>query len=167
MFDKLLIAVFCAIVLFVIWSYITYTNKPVEENLAMPYMPAYAPPTEQQVRIEPTRTVSPGGPNPPNAASTEEDESSSPEVNPKDPYDDTNSSGNLKDNLRHPERMFSPGIKNTDTSIQVYSGVASPGTQGTSQALQTFAPEAAQNGGEFMHGIAANDTMSNTEFAAF
>jgi hypothetical protein len=35
------------------------------------------------------------------------------------------------------------------------------------QALQTFAPEMAQNGGEFMQGIAANDTMSDKEFAAF
>jgi len=47
------------------------------------------------------------------------------------------------------------------------SGVASTYSQTSSQALQVFAPEMAQNGGEFMQGIAANDTLTDSEYAAF
>jgi hypothetical protein len=47
------------------------------------------------------------------------------------------------------------------------SGVASQASAVTSQAIQVFAPESAQNGGEFMQGIAANDTTGEAEYAAF
>jgi hypothetical protein len=47
------------------------------------------------------------------------------------------------------------------------SGVASTTSGNTSQAIQVFAPEMAQNGGEFMQGIAANDTLSDKEYAEF
>jgi hypothetical protein len=63
--------------------------------------------------------------------------------------------------------MFSPGLKPSDTNSAVMSGVASNDTLVSSQNLQTFVPEMAQNGGEFMKGIAANDTLGDTEYAAF
>ena len=122
-------------------------------------------------RVEPPRVVSPAGPNPPNAApqppTPEEERQAPPDVTARDPLDDPNSSGDLQDNLRHPERSFSPGLKPTDVDRSVVSGVASSRSMTSSQALQTFAPEMAQNGGEFMQGIMANDTSEPGAYSAF
>jgi hypothetical protein len=63
--------------------------------------------------------------------------------------------------------MFSPGVKNNNTTLRVSSAVDTPSVQVTSQALQTFSPETAQNGGFFMQGISANDTQSDAEYATF
>jgi hypothetical protein len=162
MFDKLLIALSVAVVLYSIWLFIGASMKKHEEMFEAP---ARAP-LIQQAQPLPPRVVVSSGPNPPSAESDSPPELS-PEVKPKDPYDDPNSSESIEDNLRSPERMFSPGVKNTDTRMGVHSGVASHVTAGTAQALQTFTPEMAMNGGEFMQGISANDSGSNSEYATF
>jgi hypothetical protein len=159
MFHRILIALALAVVAYVIYVLATRTKRD-------PFVPAPAPSIEQQARVEPPRVVAPSGPNPPNAASSLEREAP-PDVTARDPHDDANSSQNLQDNLRHPERSFSPGLKPSDTNTAVMSGVASTTSGNTSQAIQVFAPEMAQNGGEFMQGIAANDTLSDKEYAEF
>jgi hypothetical protein len=81
-----------------------------------------------------------------------------------DPYDDTRGDSDIKDNLRHPERLFGPTSSPDDTDTAVSSGVASPLTNNT---LQSFSPEYAQNGGEFIPGgIFANDTFETPNYSA-
>lgn len=175
MFNRILIALALAVVGFVVYLLLK-SYKPSWFGFdSFASTPAAAPPVELHARVEPSHIISPAGPSPPNVAPSpaapEErqvpEEREPPDVTARDPLDDPNSSNDLQDNLRHPERMFSPGVKPADVDRSVMSGVASSRSLTSSQALQTFAPEMAQNGGEFMQGIAANDTMSDTEFAAF
>jgi hypothetical protein len=170
MFNRILIALAVAILSFVVYLLLK-SYKPSWFGFDS-FVPAAAAPIELQARVEPQRTVSPAGPNPPNAGPSEkreerEEREAPPDVTARDPLDDPNSSEDLQDNLRHPERMFSPGLKPTDTNTAVMSGVASATSMTSPQAIQTFAPEMAQNGGEFMQGIAANDTLTDSEYAAF
>ncbi len=143
------------------------TYSPVKEA----EYPGIAPIVEQQPRMEPPLVVASSGPNSPNAIPDPQADYEPPEVPPEveahDPYDNSNSSSNLQDNLRQPQRMFSPGVIPTDTRLPVESGSANPHTQATAQSLQTFTPELAMNGGEFMKGIAANDTTMDMNFASF
>ena len=172
MFSRILIALAFAVVAFVVYLLLKAYKPSWFGFDTFESIQAAAPSIQFQPPVEPPRMVSPSGPNPPNAAPArplpqEEEAQAPPDVTARDPLDDPNSSENLQDNLRHPERSFSPGQKPTDVDRSVVSGVASSRSMTSSQALQTFAPEMAQNGGEFMQGIAANDTMSDTEFAAF
>jgi len=169
MFSRILIALAVAVAAFVAYLLLK-AYKPSWFGFDHFTSVQAAPTIEYQPPVEPPRIVSPSGPSPPSAAPQplpQEERQAPPDVTARDPLDDPNSSENLQDNLRHPERSFSPGLKPTDVDRSVVSGVASSRSMTSSQALQTFAPEMAQNGGEFMQGIAANDTMSDTEFAAF
>ena len=171
MFNRILISLAVAVLAFVVYLLLK-SYKPSWFGFdTFSSTPGGAPPLDLQARVEPPHIVSPAGPSPPNVAPpppvAEEERQPPPDVTARDPLDDPNSSGDLQDNLRHPERSFSPGLKPADVDRSVMSGVASSRSLTSSQALQTFAPEMAQNGGEFMQGIAANDTMSDTEFAAF
>lgn len=86
----------------------------------------------------------------------------------KDPYDETYGSSAMKENLRHPERFFSQAPTPDATSLATESGVAGMPGLTTPQAIQTFSPEYAQNGGEFVDGgIFANDTADSPNFSAF
>ncbi len=170
MFNKLLLAVILAAAIFVGYLLLTsaYPGEAFYPNVKKAAMPDEAPPVQQYPSVEPERVISPGGPSTPNAkVPVPPEELHPPEVNAKDPYDNPNSSSNIRDNLRHPERSFSPGVKPTNTSIAVESGVASQYEQTTSQAIQMFSPETAQNGGMFLEGVAANDTLQDTEYATF
>jgi hypothetical protein len=87
-----------------------------------------------------------------------------PEPQDSDPYDDTRGDSDIKDNLRHPERLFGPTSAPDDTDTAVSSGVAS---SVTNSGFTTFSPEFAQNGGEFIPGgIFANDTFEDKNFSA-
>ncbi len=179
MYNRLLIALGVAISLYVTYLLVkTYRPHWFGYDTFVPYtavakeeIPAPAPPVEQQPRVEPPLVVTPSGPNPPNAVPNPSADYEPPEVPPEveahDPYDSPNSSSNLQDTLRKPQRLFSPGVMPTDNRLVMDSGVASPFTQVTSQSLQTFTPELAMNGGEFMRGIAANDTTQDMNFASF
>ncbi len=173
MFNKLLLAVVLAAALFIGYLLFTaaYTSKQGDAfypNVKGASMPDSAPPVQQYPAVEPERVITPGGPSSPNAkVPSPPQEIEPPEVTAKDPYDNPNSSSNIQDNLRHPERMYSPRIKATNTSIAVDSDVASPYEQATSQAIQMFSPESAQNGGMFFEGVSANDTLQESEFATF
>lgn len=165
MVKHILTAVFLAAALFV--GYLIFMNmrKPtLEEQFEVP---APAPVITQPIP-EPPRTVAPGGPNSPNAApSLDMPDVRLPGPTDSDPYQEDYGSSDIKDNLRQPERLFGPAPPNNVTSIAVASGVASPVNQVVSEALQTFSPEFAQNGGEFIEGgIFANDTYENPNFSA-
>ena len=103
--------------------------------------------------------TTPAGPNPPNvAAPPEQPRERLPEETPLDTMDQVNSTVPIKDNLRHPERMFNAGGAHDGTKRGVDSGIAGD-TKGK------FSPDFAQNGGEFMTGIFANDMVKGDNFA--
>jgi len=63
--------------------------------------------------------------------------------------------------------MFRPAPDNNTVEIAEASGIASASANQAANALQAFAPEMAQNGGEFMNGIFANDAMETTGYSSF
>lgn len=131
-------------------------------NQALPAVPAPAPPIKEDPPQEP-RTISPGGPNPPNVvASPEVPPTLSPDAKPSDPYDDLNMEAPIHDSMRHPERSFGPGIENTDTRRMRAAGT---GSSMTHPSETPFSPEFAQNGGGFMGEVFANDIQPGDRFA--
>ena len=111
---------------------------------------------------EPPRILSPSGPNPPNAVAPTNEVVRIPEEGPRDPYDETESQVPIKDNMRNPERSFNTGVDNSGINRSVSAGTAS---NAVSASLSSFSPEFAQNGGEFMKGILANDMGAGDEYA--
>jgi len=170
MFNKTLFAVGITILLFVGYLFAQYYMFGTE-RFQMPYaaVPAAAPPVVQQVSAEPERVVSPGGPGAPNQMPPPRDREAERLPGPvdKDPYDETYGSSNMKEDLRHPERFFGPAPTADNVAIARASGVAGLPGSTTPQAVQTFSPDFAQNGGEFVDGIFANDAGENPNYSAF
>ena len=128
---------------------------------------APAPVIERPPRIYPARNVSVSGPSAPaQAPPNEEIRMASPEV-AHDPYEATEESSAIPERLRHPERMFNPAPSNDVVDIAPASGIASASANQAANALQAFTPEFAQNGGEFMQGIFANDSSEPGAYSAF
>ena len=128
---------------------------------------APAPVLQHQPVIYPARNVVPGGSSTPNQAPDySEERMTSPEV-ANDPYAPNEESAAIPERLRHPERMFQPGPDNSTRGIAEASGIASASAGQAGNALQTFTPEFAQNGGEFMQGIMANDSSDPGMYSAF
>ena len=122
---------------------------------------------EYQPRVYPARNVLPAGPSSPNQqAPPDESRVTMPEV-AMDPYAPSEESASIPERLRHPERMFKPAPSNTTADIAEASGIASSSANQASNAMQAFAPEMAQNGGEFMQGIFANDSNESGSFSEF
>jgi hypothetical protein len=63
--------------------------------------------------------------------------------------------------------MFNPAPSNDTVDIAPASGIASASANQAANALQAFTPEFAQNGGEFMQGIFANDSSEPGAYSAF
>jgi hypothetical protein len=128
--------------------------------------PAYAPPIREPIpRGE--MSVSAGGPNPPNVAAPANMPAtlgSAPEAS--DPYSETAEDADAPENLRHPERSFSPGIIPETGAIAVAGGIASAETASSPQAFQTFSPEFVQNGGSFFGTVSAFED-ENPNYTAF
>lgn len=165
MVQQILIAVVIAALLYCGYLYFLSQRKYViEESFEVP-----APAPLQTIPIpEPPRLIAPSGPSSPSQAPPEDDMPVRlPGPEDSDPYDETYGSSNMKDNMRYPERLFGPAPKPNKTEIAVSAGVASPEQQRVSQALQTFSPDFAQNGGEFIEGgIFANDAGENPNYSA-
>ena len=165
MVQQILVAVVIAALLYCGYLYFLSQRKYViEESFEVP-----APAPLQTIPLpDPPRTVAPSGPNSPSQAPPEDDMPVRlPGPEDSDPYDETYGSSNLKDNMRYPERLFGPAPKPNKTELAVSAGVASPEQQRVSQALQTFSPDFAQNGGEFIEGgIFANDSGENPNYSA-
>jgi len=131
-------------------------------NMAPQPMPSPAPPARQTPAVEPERTVAPGGPAAPNASSDEIPASMSPEVMPVDPFQDLNMEAPIKDSMRHPEMSFGPGLDNSGVKKAAASGVMN---KASLSSETPFSPEFAQNGGQFMGTITANDLNHDSEYA--
>ena len=86
---------------------------------------------------------------------------------PFDKEESTYESAQIPERLRHPERSFSPGFINDETTAAVASGVASYSAGATRKAEQTFGPEFVQNGGQFMGGVTANDDSLAVAYSGF
>lgn len=138
-----------------------FVQKPILNMSSQP-VPSPAPPVRQVPVQEENRIVSPGGPGAPNAMIPEVKATISPEAAPMDPYEDMNMEAPIRDSMRHPELSFGPGIDNKGTK----KGPAS-GTMHT-RALSSespFSPEFAQNGGQFMGEVTANDLSHDDTYA--
>jgi len=128
---------------------------------------APAPMIQPPPEMYPARNILPAGSaSPVQAPPPDEVRVVPPEV-ANDPYEPNEESASMPERLRHPERMFKPAPSNTSSDISEASGIASESVSQAAQALQRFAPEMAQNGGEFMQGIFANDTTEQTNFSSF
>lgn len=165
--SQILTAILLAGVLFLIYQlYLNMTTPKVimEENFIAP-----APMVTQPIP-EPEREITPGGPNTPNQLPppTHDTNERLPGPQDSDPLDDDYGSSNMQDNMRYPERLFGPAPQPKNTSIAIEAGNASVLNAGVNTALQTFSPEYAQNGGEFVTGgIFANDVFDNPNYSSF
>jgi len=129
--------------------------------------PAPAISAEVAPAQEPRGPVSPAGPNPPNSAPPPQREPvvRLPEERANDTMEQMNSEVPIKDNLRHPERMFNAGGDHSGTARGVESGIAGDTRAAPAGPAGKFSPDFAQNGGEFMTGIFANDMVKGDNFA--
>ena len=163
--SQVVVAILLAGVLFLLYQvYVNLTTTPMEESFIAP-----APPVTEPLP-EPPRTIQPGGPHSPSQLPppTHEIQERLPGPTDSDPLEDEYGSSNMKDNLRYPERAFGPAPKPTVTGLAVAADTASTLNAGVNTALQTFNPEFAQNGGEFIPGgIFANDVFDNPNYSTF
>ena len=165
--SQVLVAVLFAGILFLAYQY--YLNmKRSQWVIDEPFI-APAPIVTQPIP-EPERTISPGGPSSPSQMPppTHDTNERLPGPEDRDPQDDEYGSSDMKDNMRYPERLFGKAPKPVNTTIPVASGTASNLGAGVNNALQTFNPEFAQNGAEFIPGgIFANDTLDDSNYSSF
>ena len=164
MLDKVFLAVFVAALLY--FGFLLVSKQFSSEGFDVP---AEAPVITVPLPVEEPRVISPGGPNAPNqmAPPSEVPLPRLPGPEDHDPYEQSYGSSNIRDNLRHPERFFGPAPQPTHVDIALASGVAGIETAKPAPAIQTFSPELAQNGGQYMDGgIFANDTTEDTTYSA-
>ncbi len=137
-------------------SFMNYTPAPalVPDNVPMPI-------------LEGPRTVMGSGPSAPSQAAPHDTIRVIAEPEGTDGYAEMNEGANAPERLRHPERMFRPAPPMDVVDSMTESGIGAAASEATANSLQTFAPEFAQNGGEFMNGIFANDTSEPSNFSAF
>lgn len=165
--SQVVLAVLLAGAIFLVYQ--AYVNVKSQKLVIEEQFIAPAPIVTQPLP-EPPRTITPGGPNSPNQMPppTHEIQERLPGPTDSDPLADDYGSSNVQDNLRYPERSFGPAPKPKAVQIAVDAGTASTLTAGVNTALQTFHPDFAQNGGEFIPGgIFANDTFDNPNYSAF
>jgi hypothetical protein len=123
------------------------------------------PELEAPISTPPPPTAA-GGPNTPGQRAPNES-IVIPSERPYDPEEKPYESSELPERLRHPERLYGPGLEQDDSVTAVESGIASESHQQTMNAYQTFGPEFAQNGGSFMeNGVVANDTFLNSDYSS-
>lgn len=107
--------------------------------------------------VEQRGPVMPAGPNSPNTSvAPQKPVEILPEERANDTAEQFNSTVPMKEDLRHPERMFNAAGDHSGTMRAVEAGVAGD-TTGAPAPVGKFSPDFAQNGGEFMTGIFAND----------
>jgi hypothetical protein len=165
--SQIVLAVLLAGILFL--AYQLYLNLKTPKYVIEETFIAAAPVVTQPIP-EPERVVAPGGPSSPNQLPppTHDTNVRLPGPEDSDPLDDSYGSSNMKDNMRYPERLFGPAPSPQATSIAVSAGNASTLNSGVNVALQTFSPDFAQNGTEFIPGgIFANDVGDNPNYSAF
>ena len=138
-------------------------GPPIATPLNMPPQPIPSPaPPMREPPSEPEHTITPGGPGAPNARAEESPATMSPEVLPVDPFQDSNMEAPIKDSMRHPELSFGPGMDNSGIKKAAASGVMN---KVTLSSESPFSPEFAQNGGQFMGTVTANDLSHDDTYA--
>jgi hypothetical protein len=141
-------------------------GPPVETVINTAPTPAPAPATPVMVNPpQEERTVSPGGPSPPNVLPPAETPPSiSPEAKPIDPYDNRNMEAPIQDSMRSPELSFGPGVENTGMNKLATAGI---GSASVTTSESPFSPDFAQNGGSFMGSVFANDLTKDEKYSTF
>lgn len=111
-------------------------------------------------------TVSSSGPSPPNASPPPTmPPNISPQPEAADPYDSQVEEADAPEQLRFPERSFSPGIIPKETENHINAGL-SGSLANTPQAVQEFSPESIGNGGTFFGEVSAMEN-DNPNYSAF
>ncbi len=129
--------------------------------------PAMLPPTLPVEVMAPPRTIQPSGPSAPSQAAPLDTARVITAPQATDPYAEPNEGANAPEQLRYPERMFRPAPANDAVDMIVDSGIGGMAQQQTANANQTFAPDFAQNGGQFMGEVFANDMDIPTNYSDF
>ncbi len=145
----------------------TSFGKDTYVDYALAPAAAFVPDNVPMPAVEGPRVIVSGGPSTPSQAAPLKEEYKQPPPVAKDPYDETNEGANAPERLRHPERMFRPAPAMDAVDAITDAGIGGPANQATANAMEVFAPEFAQNGGQFMDGIFANDTSEPTNFSMF
>jgi len=136
------------------------TASPI--NMPPESIPSPAPPVRAYEIAQEPRTVAAGGPGAPNAQGNGMKATMSPEVMPVDPFQDSNMEAPITDSMRHPELSFGPGMDNSGIKKAAASGVMNTGALSSESP---FSPEFAQNGGQFMGEVTANDLSHDDTYA--
>lgn len=165
---RILLSVVVAFLIYGIWSWWSVRNQegfaPFDIN-SQNYFPAetQSPPVEASIE----RVIAPSGPAAPSMAAPPSPPIVQPEETPFDPQSQSYESAELPERLRHPERLYGPGLINDQTQVAVESGVASTAAAITERNFQQFGPEFAQNGGFFLEGgVLANDSTVPTSYSS-
>jgi hypothetical protein len=159
---KIAVSVF---IVFVAYGVYSWYSLPIHEGFdinSQNYSEFKAPPPPPPtiIPLVAVNEVSLPGPPPENTVIV-------PPEEPYDPQDQLNESSDHPDRLRRPERSYGPGLEQNDTTTAVESGIASNSHMATMSAYQSFGPEFAQNGGQFMeNGVVANDTSVKLEYSS-
>lgn len=127
--------------------------------------PSVAPAVEEQKPYGSHEITSAGPSTPASAPSPAMPTVMSAPPEPTDPYDDTQGSVDAPEQMRFPERSFSPGIVPENTSLAASGGTAAP-PAASAQAFQQFNPEFISNGGGFFDNVSASET-ENPNYSAF
>jgi hypothetical protein len=117
--------------------------------------------------VEPPRTITPSGPSPPAQMSPTSETVIYGEPAARDPFDEQYEASDAPEKMRYPENSFRPAPGNDQVQIAQEAGIAGSQMQTSPQAYQKFGTDFVQNSGEFMEGVYANDTMSDTSYSAF
>jgi hypothetical protein len=92
-----------------------------------------------------------------------------PEMSPQpeavDPYDTQVQNADSPEQLRFPERSFSPGIIPKETDNHLNAGL-SGSLANTPQSIQQYSPEFVGNGGKFFGEVSALED-ENPNYSAF
>ena len=166
--SRILFAVIISIVLYALWSWWSVRS---EEGFA-PFNVNSQSYLTQEVEEPPIvairKQLAASGPNAPAVAPPP---SSPPVAMPQesayDPQSNPYESADHPEQLRHPERLYGPGLVNDETQTAIDSGVASKAASITNQNLSQFGPEFAQNGGFFLdNGVVANDAFVSSSYSS-
>jgi hypothetical protein len=163
--SRVLLAVFAALVLYAVYSWMSTPFTEGFDINSQNYSTYKTLPVVQEAA--PPKTVSPSGPGAPNERAPADSFIAPPEE-PYDPQEQSYESSEHPNRLRYPERLYGPGLEPNDKTSAVESGIASTSHQATMNAYQVFGPEFAQNGGVFMEetGVIANDSSIESGYSS-
>jgi len=155
MWHRLLFGILLAVVAYYV---VIYFSK--EDFVPAKSSPVYEP------RPHGNMAVSASGPNSPNVAPPSYMPSQvSPPPEARDPYDTTVEDADAPEQLRYPERSFSPGLIAKETENNVNAGLAG-NVSNSPQAIQQFDSEMVTNGATFFGSVTANED-ENPNYSAF